>query len=199
MPKLSTAAGANVPQVFRQVFPNAGARLADPTLYTALDINKIAVQLDTGEQYRLASIDPTVWVLITGTGSARLTPLWKGGVPGDSFLTGDTVNPAFNDHVMFKCPSGDSVTFNMPVAGAAQAGFRIGFYDTVFASKSVGTVLFVPQTGQSIAGHPLSASRKLNADGTIGKWLEMAWDGDETWFVPEGLSVTAPFDTFVAP
>jgi hypothetical protein len=60
-------AGANVHTPYRQVFADAAARLADSTTYTSFDINKKAVQADTGEEYRLASVDPTVWVLVSSS------------------------------------------------------------------------------------------------------------------------------------
>jgi len=75
MPNLSKAAGADVPHVFRQVFANAAARVADPTVYAADDVNKIALQVDTGEQYRLSNHSPTTWTLITGTGFAPAVPI----------------------------------------------------------------------------------------------------------------------------
>jgi len=53
--------GLEVHTPFRQVFADAAARTGDATVYTAADLNKIALQVDTNTQYRLASIGPTVW------------------------------------------------------------------------------------------------------------------------------------------
>ncbi len=67
---MSTGLHANLDNVeihkpFRQEFANATARTSDATVYTSADINKIAVQLDTDALYRLSSIGPTVWTLIS--------------------------------------------------------------------------------------------------------------------------------------
>lgn len=56
----SDQVGVEVHTPFRQVFADAAARLADATVYTALDINKVAFQVDSGAMYYLSAITP-VW------------------------------------------------------------------------------------------------------------------------------------------
>jgi hypothetical protein len=49
---------------YRQIFANAAARTGDATVYdVANDLYKKAYQLDTGEEYVLTGIGPTVWTL----------------------------------------------------------------------------------------------------------------------------------------
>jgi hypothetical protein len=56
----------NVHTPYRQVFADSVARLADATVYTINDINKLAIQTDTNEQYRLSSFSPTTWTSLGG-------------------------------------------------------------------------------------------------------------------------------------
>jgi hypothetical protein len=72
----------NVHTPFRQVFADSTARLADATVYVAGDINKLALQVDTNEQYRLSSFSPTTWTSI-GSSSTAISP-YSGGSAGYS-------------------------------------------------------------------------------------------------------------------
>lgn len=198
MGTLATAAGANVPQVFRQVFPDAAARTGDATVYKSTDVNKIGFQIDTKEQYRLASIGPTVWDLITGTGTADLVPLWKGGTPGNLFIDGDTANPAFGQRVMMTIVGTDTLTINLPQVSTGIPGSRVGVQDRTFAAKNMGVISLVPgDAGDSIGGHPAGATRKP-VSGNIGPWFELSGDGVDEFDVTAGLFNNASFDAFAA-
>lgn len=59
----SNQVGVEVHTPFRQVFADAAARLADATVYTAVDINKVAFQVDTGAMWYLSAITP-VWTAL---------------------------------------------------------------------------------------------------------------------------------------
>lgn len=134
------------------------------------------------------------------SGATKLIPLWKGGTPGQLFVNNDTVSPNFGDMVMFTGPFGDTLNFNLPVAGAADVGKKIGFYDATFASKSQGTLLFVPQTGQKVAGHTASATRKLSGTSNLSAWFALKWDGNDTWLLVDvGAVLVSPSDAFIAP
>lgn len=63
--------GAELHTPFRQVFANAAARLADATVYTAADLYKGALQIDTAQTFFLSSFSPTVWSAAAGTGEAN--------------------------------------------------------------------------------------------------------------------------------
>jgi len=126
-----------------------------------------------------------------------LIPLWKGGTPGMLFVDADTVNPAFGDLVMFTGPSGDTLTFNLPVAGAADVGKKIGFYDATFASKSQGTIKFVPQTGQKVAGNSAGVTRQLSGASELSAWFSLQWDGNDSWLLVDvGAVMVSPSDAF---
>lgn len=196
MSLLSKAAGANVPHVFRQVFANAAARTSDPTEYDASDVNKIAFQVDTKEQYRLASIGPTVWELITGTGASvsGLEPLWKGGTPGNPFVDGDTVTAEYDKRIMFECPSGDTITFDLPAIGGTIRS-RVGFHELTKASKDIGTINFNPNGTDNVEGFGDGTTLALVA-GQGAPWGELEPDGDGRWNLVNGLHVFAPSDVF---
>jgi len=53
--------GEDIHTPYRQVFASEAARLADATVYVALDLHKKALQLDTMEEYVLTAIGPTTW------------------------------------------------------------------------------------------------------------------------------------------
>ena len=126
----------------------------------------------------------------------ELIPLWKGD-PGQLFVADDVVNPNFGDLVMFTGPSGDTITFNLPVAGAADAGKKIGFYDATFASKSQGNIKFVPQTGQKVAGNSAGVTRQLSGAQQISAWFSLKWDGNDTWLLVDvGAVLVSPSDAF---
>lgn len=197
MSLLSKAAGANVPHVFRQVFANTAARTGDPTEYDASDVNKIAFQVDTGEQYILTNHDPTTWTLITGTGGipAGLEPLWKSVGPTVPFGDTDTVTAEFNKRIMFLCPSGDVITFNLPAIGGTIRK-RVGFHELTKASKSIGTINFVPNGSDNIEGFGDGTSLALVV-GQGAPWGEIEPDGDGRWNLVAGLHTFAPSDVFV--
>ncbi len=195
---LANAAGADVPQVFRQVFADAGERTSDSTPYKIGDVNKIAFQIDTKEQYRLASIGPTVWELITGTGvSLAMVPLWKSGTPGVAFGNNDTVAAEYGKRIMFKCPSGDNITFDLPAADASSIGkLPVGFHELTKASKSIGTISFNPDGSDNIEGFGDGVTLAL-VSGQGAPWGELESDGDGRWNLVNGLHVFAPSDAFV--
>jgi hypothetical protein len=111
MSRHATASGANVHSPYRQAFADEAARLADATVYTGADINKIALQLDNGTQWRISSIDGSgiaTWTLLTVHGvlqklapftiedtdlvAAALTQTFAAfaTLPADAFLRGFT-------------------------------------------------------------------------------------------------------------
>ncbi len=206
MPLLSKAAGANVPHVFRQVFADAPDRTSDPTDYDDDDVNKIAFQIDTKEQYFLESIGPTVWTLITGTGAvaAGLVPLWRNDNPGDPFVDGDTVaapgpltsaTTLYGRRIMFECPSGDTLITTLPLIGSTSAK-RIGWHERTKAKKSIGTIRLDPAGTDNVEGFGDGTNVTL-VSGKGVPWFEMEPDADGRWSIVVGLHVNAPADFLV--
>lgn len=107
----SNQIGVEVHTPFRQVFADAAARAADATVYTAVDINKLAFQEDTGALYYLSAI----------------TPVWTGLVPGINNDHGALTGLSDDDHAQYLTEARhDSLAADNPHSvTAAQAGAEV--------------------------------------------------------------------------
>lgn len=141
---------------------------------------------DTRTPARAVDVPDTTGVLV---------PLWKNDEPGTPFINGDVVEVPVGRCVMYLCPAGDAITFNLPLINAGNAGRICGFYELTFASKAFGTINCVPRAAQSVGGHPNGQSVAPQA-GIMGPWFQLAQDGVSQWNVPVGLIMGSSFDAF---
>ena len=68
-------ASAEVHTVYRKVFADEAARLADVGPYKTVELNLKAIQEDTAVEYRLTAITPT-WTAVGGGGGGITSPFW---------------------------------------------------------------------------------------------------------------------------
>lgn len=120
-------------------------------------------------------------VILAGRGQT-LIPRWKGDVPGNSFVNGDTVTLNYGDRAMYDCPAGDTVTFNLPPATAATAGQRVGIHYTTAGSKNPGTIVLSPNGTDQIESRTPGQDVSLVPFGSF-PWNELESDGNGRWSV----------------
>jgi hypothetical protein len=119
-------------------------------------------------------------------GIGGMTPKWKADVAGNPFVNGDIVPALLDRRMMYTCPGGDTVEFQLPLITPANVGKRVGFYDVTFAPKNLGTVIFSPNALNSVGGAANGLPRSI-VPTSVAPWLELESDGVDTWNVVVGL------------
>ena len=120
-------------------------------------------------------------------GEARPTVNWKGGVPGNPYISNDVISPSLNEIVMINVENNgidpaEFVTVNFPEANAASGGATIALANLL--DKKAGTPGYfraVPFSGDSISfGATDEVQIPLDAFIVFG-WCRFVSDGNGTW------------------
>lgn len=133
----SSLSGLEIHTPYRQVFANAAARTGDATVYTIVDLYKVALQVDTGQEYYLSSYSPTVWTaLAIGSGEANTAS--NVGTGQGVFKTKSGIDLQFRSLVAGSNITLVSGTNDVTVSstGEANTGSNLGTGHGVFKVKS---------------------------------------------------------------
>ncbi len=141
MPEHKLISAAEVHTVYRKVFADEVARLADAGPYKAVELNIKAIQVDTAIEYRLTAITPT-WTAVGAVGGGGINaggfmpvPVQQNTEDGPQIAQGGSVNVA-------------NVGLDMTGIPAAECTVTIMLYiDSMWADGSVGFELHILKIG----------------------------------------------------
>jgi hypothetical protein len=115
---------------------------------------------------------------------------WKGGTPGNPYITGDTVAPGFNTITMVSFADPDTLTINLPPITPGSAGQRVMVRNLVNKkSLTPGHIIIAPDladsfetfsTGQVATDTSgLFVHYEFESDG-VGRWNHVVFGGGGT-------------------
>jgi hypothetical protein len=110
--------------------------------------------------------------------------VWKGDIPGNPFIVGDSVNAELDTVIMVNVADPDVVTINLPPITPESAGRSIGTRNLVNKkSLTVGLVVLVPDPADIIE---LFVAGQAAFPGNPIVHLTMEADGVGRWNLPGG-------------
>lgn len=137
--------GVEIHTPYRQVFANAAARLADATVYTAADLYKTALQLDSAATYYLSSFAPTVWTSTSG-GSGEVNTASNVGTGDGVFKTKVGTDLEFKSLLagpnVLITPTADELIISASSGGEVNTASNVGAGSGWFRSKVLADLTF---------------------------------------------------------
>lgn len=113
--------------------------------------------------------------------SPKAHPQWRGGIAGDVFVEDTEPNVLrFGDRIMYDCPVGDNVSWNLPSTTPEDAGKHVAFGNIGDGTNGIGNFFLYPNGADYIENFSPGEPVKLISYLAVPTF-EMEFVGDGRW------------------